>query len=350
MTISLEHGPVVLAPGEEQVFTYELYVGPKHRPHLLAAGHELARAEHAGSWFWMRGLMTALLQMLNFFHALVGNYGVAILLLTVVVRLVLYPLTHHQMKIMAHTQREMARIKPFIDEVREKHKGDPAKIQRETMAVYREHGVNPFAGLKGCLPLLLQTPIFFALFIMLRSSIELRGASWLWIEDLSDPDALFPAPWLEQMPFLGAFFGPTFNLLPVLMAVTPWASMRLSSTQASDPNQRMMMNFMPIMLTVMLFRAPAGLMIYWVAGNIWQMGHQYLTTRSVQHHEEQAEAAAASAPAGSSSEGGAPAKATSRRQSMRAALAAKRQEASKARQRAIAESPSLPRWVRRGSR
>lgn len=346
-TVALEHGAINLAPGEELAATYQLYVGPKHRPHLLAAGFDLQRAEHAASWFWMRGLMVVMLHTLNVFHGLTGNFGVAILLLTVIIRLLLYPLTHHQMQVMAKTQREMARIKPFLDEVREKHRGDPAKIQRETMAVYREHGVNPFAGLKGCLPLLLQMPIFFALFLMLRSSVELRGQGWLWIDDLSAPDALIYAPWLEGIPLIGWLLGPSINLLPILMAVTQWGSMKLSATQITDPNQRFMMNFMPLMLTVMLFRAPSGLMVYWVASNVWQMGQQYLITRSVQRHAEEAEAApAAAAP------GGKPAAAVKApvRKSAKASLNERRREAAKARQRAMAESSSLPRWARRGSR
>lgn len=344
-TIALAHGPVILDPGQEQVQTYDLYVGPKHRAHLLAAGHDLQRADYYSSWNWMRALCIGLTHLLNAFHRLVGNYGVAILLLTVLVRLLLYPLTHHQMKIMAKTQREMARIKPLLDEVREKYKGDMARIQRETMAIYREHGVNPFAGLKGCLPLLLQMPIFIALWKMLYSSIELRGAPFLWIRDLSAPDALIHAPWLEQLPLLGGFLGPSINLLPILMALTQWLTMKIGAVKIDDPNQRAMMTFMPIMLTVMLFRAPSGLMIYWVAGNIWQMGHQYLTTRTVQRHAaEEAPAAPAAAPSKARAvrPGG--------RKTLAASLAEKRREAAKARQRAIAESSSLPRWIRRGGR
>jgi YidC/Oxa1 family membrane protein insertase len=346
MTISLVHGPIVLAPGESQVTTYDLYVGPKERAHLVAAGHELSRTNFYNSWFWMRGLAILLTHTLAFFHGVLGNYGWAILFLTVLIRLMLYPLTHKQMRIMAKTQREMARIKPVIDEIREKHKGDNQKIQRETMAAYREHGVNPFAGLKGCLPLLLQMPIFFALWRMLASEIQLRGASWLWIEDLSGPDALIKAPWLEQLPLLGGFLGPSINLLPILMAVTQWMTMKLSSTQASDPNQRMMMNFMPIMLTVFLFRAPSGLMIYWVAGNIWQMGHQYLTTRALQRQEGDApEAPPTPTKPPPTGKGKRKAKHPA---SAKSVMAEKRKEAQKARRKAVSEDSSLPRWARRG--
>ncbi|MBN1477483.1 membrane protein insertase YidC [Candidatus Sumerlaeota bacterium] len=345
MTISLVHGPIVLAPGESQETTYDLYVGPKHRPHLIAAGHELSRTNFYNSWFWMRGLAILLTHTLTLFHGMVGNYGWAILILTILIRLLLYPLTHKQMRIMAKTQREMARIKPVIDEIREKYKGDHQKIQRETMAAYREHGVNPFAGLKGCLPLLLQMPIFFALWRMLASEIQLRGASWLWIEDLSGPDALIRAPWLESLPLLGGFLGPSLNLLPILMAVTQWMTMRLSSTQASDPNQRMMMNFMPIMLTVFLFRAPSGLMIYWVAGNIWQMGHQYLTTRALQRQEgDEPETALTPQPRPQSKGKGKDRRPTS----AKSILAEKRKEAQRARRKAVSEDSSLPRWARRG--
>ncbi len=340
MTVALEHPRLLLDPGQEMVATYDLYVGPKQRDRLLAAGHDLARANFHSSWFWMRGLSIFLTRTLEIFYAVIGNHGWSILLLTIVIRLLLYPLTHRQMRIMAKTQREMARVKPFINEVREKHKGDQQKIQRETMAIYREHGVNPFAGLKGCLPMLLQMPIFFALWRMLASSIELRGATWLWINDLSGPDALFAAPWLEQIPLLGGFLGPTLNLLPILMALTQWLTMKFGSARMDDPNQRAMMTFMPIMLTVMLYRAPSGLMLYWVAGNIWQMGHQLLTNRSVQHEEESAPTPPAPPSAPADKGKGKP---------KRSPLAQRREEAAKARRRAAAESKSLPRWARRGS-
>jgi YidC/Oxa1 family membrane protein insertase len=189
-------------------------------------------------------------------------------------------------------------------------------------------------------------PIFIALFMMLRSSIELRGASWLWIRDLSGPDALFHLPALEEIPLLGGFLGPSVNLLPVLMAVTQWLTMRLAPTRIDDPAQRTMMNLMPIMLTVFLYRAPSGLMIYWVAGNVWQMGHQHLTTRWVQRHTEEK-------PEPSPTPGKALAKDSKKRPGSTksfaaAALAERRRDAAKARQRLVSESSSLPRWVRRG--
>jgi YidC/Oxa1 family membrane protein insertase len=348
LTVALEQGPLILDPGQERVDTYDLYVGPKRRADLLAAGHDLQRADFYSSWNWMRALCIGLTHVLNVFHGVVGSYGWSILLLTVIVRLLLYPVTHHQMRIMAKTQRDMARVKPFIDEIREKYKGDMAKIQRETMAIYKEHGVNPFAGVKGCLPLLLQMPIFLALWKMLYSSIELRGAPFLWISDLSGPDALFHTPWLATVPLIGGFLGTSINLLPILMALTQWLTMQLGTVKIEDPNQRTMMIFMPIMLTVMLYRAPSGLMLYWVAGNIWQMGHQYLTTKHVQREAEAAEAQAPPSPPKREPPSGSPAK--SARSSLGARLAEKRREAAKAREKAIAESPSLPRWVRRGGR
>jgi YidC/Oxa1 family membrane protein insertase len=350
MTVGLESGQVTLDPGQIYTATYNLFVGPKHRPLLLAAGNQLERADYYSSWFWMRGLCIVLTKMLNVFHAVVGNYGWAILLLTVVIRLMLYPLTHRQMVIMAKTQQEMARVKPFIDEVKEKYKDEPQRMQREMMAVYKEHGVNPFAGLKGCLPLVFQMPIFIALFIVLRSSIELRGAQWLWIKDLSGPDALFPIPGLEELPLVGTFLGNSFNLLPILMAVTQWLTMKLSPTRIDDPAQRTMMSLMPIGLSVFMYRAPSGLMIYWIAGNLWQMGHQHLTTKWVQHHTEEKPASESPEPpkADHKSKHGKMAKGESATSRAKAKLAERRRDATKARQRAVSESSSLPRWVRRG--
>jgi YidC/Oxa1 family membrane protein insertase len=189
------------------------------------------------------------------FYAWAPNYGVAILLLTLLSKIVTLPLT-------LKSSRSMARMKllqPKIQAVREKYKSDPVNMNKAVMNMYREEGVNPI-GAGGCLPMILQMPVFISLFVTLRKSIELRGAPFmLWINDLSGPEALF------MLPGKILFYGPNVSLLTIIMAVTMYFQQKQTMT---DPKQRSMVILMPVIMLFMLNSMPSGLMLYWAFSNV----------------------------------------------------------------------------------
>ena len=226
--------------------TYTLYVGPKKQALLWDLG--LKDVMDFGMWRW---LCYGLVWVLNLFYALIPNYVVAIILLTILVRVLFWPLTHKSTVGM----RKMQEIQPLLKEIQAKYKGNPQRLQQETWQLYREHKVNP---LSSCLPMLIQIPVFFALFVVLRGAVELRYAPFLWIRDLSQPEALF-ASWF---PFGG------LNILPILMAATMALQSALSPSAGDKSQQRMMMVFMPIMMLVMFYNFASALSLYWTLSQV----------------------------------------------------------------------------------
>ena len=220
--------------------TYTLYVGPKKQALLWDLG--MKDVMEFGMWRW---LCYPLVWVLNLFNSLIPNYGVAIILLTILVRLIFWPLTHKSTVGM----RKMQEIQPKVKEIQKKFKDNPQRLQQEMMSVYRENHVNP---LSSCLPMLVQIPVFIALFTVLRSAVELRYAPFLWISDLAEPEALF-ASWF---PFGG------LNILPLAMA---GLTMLQSAFTPSGDNkqQQMMMIMMPLMMLFMFYNFPSGLSLYW---------------------------------------------------------------------------------------
>lgn len=227
-------------PGTPAKRSYTVYLGPKKQALLWNLG--MRDVMEFGMWRW---LCYPLVWVLNFFNALIPNYGVAIILLTILVRLVFWPLTHKS----SMGMRKMQEIQPKMKELQKKFKDNPQRLQQETWQLYRDHKVNP---LSSCLPMLVQIPVFIALFTVLRSAVELRYAPFLWISDLSEPEALF-ASWF---PFGG------LNILPLAMA---GLTMLQSAFTPSGDNsqQRMMMIMMPLMMLVMFYNFPSALSLYW---------------------------------------------------------------------------------------
>ncbi|NLG34813.1 MAG: membrane protein insertase YidC, partial [Lentisphaerae bacterium] len=164
-------------------------------------------------------------------------------LLTFIIRIVFWPLNHKSMV----STRHMQEVQPLIAALKEKYKGDPQRQQQEMMALYKEHKINPMGG---CLPMLIQIPVFFALFVVLRGAIELRFSSFLWISDLSTPENLFQ----DVLPI-------PLNILPIFMGVTMWIQQKL--TPSGDAQQQRMMMMMPVIFTVMFYSFPSGLSLYW---------------------------------------------------------------------------------------
>ena len=225
------------------VCDYSLYVGPRKMSELRKEGADHLAVMRFGTWsFFCRYL----LDLLNAIHAVVPSYGLAIIILTVLVRLVLYPFTRKSMDSM----KKMQELQPKIKALQEKYKDDKRKLQQEQMKLYAEAKVNP---LSSCLPMLVQLPIFIALFMVLRTSVELRHESFLWIRDLSEPENLFRDT-------LG--FG--LNLLPIGMAVTMTLQSRLTPTAGDPAQQKMMTVLMPVMMLVMCYPFASALGLYWV--------------------------------------------------------------------------------------
>jgi YidC/Oxa1 family membrane protein insertase len=229
------------------------YVGPKQFDTLRAVDGELVRAIDYGMFAW---LVIPLLNALKWIHGYTGNYGSAIIALTVLINLVMFPLRHKSMVSMRKTQALQPKIKAIQDRYADLSMTDPAKqkMNTEVMNLYRENGVNPAAG---CVPMLLTFPVLFAFYAMLSQSIELRGADFgLWIHDLSAHDPYY--------------------VTPILMGVTMlWQQWMMPAT--GDPSQRQMMMVMPFIFTAMFLRLPSGLAIYYLVSNVLQVAQQYLT-------------------------------------------------------------------------
>jgi YidC/Oxa1 family membrane protein insertase len=212
-----------------------------------------------------------LLAVLNWFYGYIPNYGLGIIFLTILVRVAMYPLTLKSMKSM----KKMQLLGPEIEELKTKYSDNAQEMNKKMMELYKERGVNP---LGGCLPMLLQMPVFIALYRMLWTAYELRGAPFFWwINDLSQPDRLFHLPWMKQVPFLGMF--EYFNLLPILMGVAMVVSQKVMpvSGPAQNPQQKLMMNIMPVFFSFVCYRMYSGLSLYILTSTVLGMVQQKFT-------------------------------------------------------------------------
>jgi len=262
---------VELAPGLSHTREFEVYLGPTQMQALQAAWPGLDSVLEFFTWFgildWFAKL---LLSILNWFHGnVIANYGLAIIFLTFVVRLVLLPLTWKSMKSM----KKMQKLAPEMEAIR-KELGDdnPQELNKRMWALYQERGVNP---LGGCFPLLLQMPIFIALYRMLWSAFELRGAPFFgWITDLSEPDRFYRFPF--EIPVFFTTID-AFNLLPIIMGITMWISTKIMPTgPVQNQQQKIIMTLMPIMLTVFCYNLASGLSLYILTSTLLGIGQNYL--------------------------------------------------------------------------
>jgi YidC/Oxa1 family membrane protein insertase len=243
---------------------YTLYVGPKDLEIMKAIGRDLEKSIYFGYFAF---ISIPLLYLLHFSHQFTASYGIDIILLTVFVKILMAPLTHKSFVSM----KRMQKLQPQMERIKQKFQNDKEKMNKEIMELYRRNKVNPIGG---CLPMLLQFPIFIGLYQALLTPIQLRHAPFLWIKDLSQPD------W-KSLPFelpswLGGEFG--FPVLTLLMGASMFAQQWMTPT-AGDPNQRRMMLMMPVIFTVMFVTFPAGLTIYWLVNNILSIAQQYLINR-----------------------------------------------------------------------
>jgi len=260
---------ITAVPGLPLKLKFHIYLGPQQLQVINGVYREWGAVINYGIFDFFG---QAILQTLEFIQRLVGNWGWAIILLSVLVFLVLFPLTLKQMRSM----KEMQILQPKIEELRKKYKDNPQKLNQETMALYKEHKVNP---LGGCLPMLLQMPILFALYQVLMRSVALRGAEFLWIKDLSMPDRMFILP--QSIPVIGN----EINILPILMTIGMFLQQKMSTVkQCSDSStaqqQKIMMIIMPVMFLVFFYHLPAGLVLYWVVNSTLMMTYQFKVMRA----------------------------------------------------------------------
>lgn len=264
----VESAPFIIPSERESIQRYLFYIGPldANRIKLLDAG-----LEDAVNYGIFDGISKVLLGTLRFFHKVVRNWGFAIICLTILVNVILYPLTRKSYKSM----KAMQDLQPHIDKLRNSHKDNPQKMNRELMELYRKYKVNP---LGGCLPMLFQMPIFIALYHALMRSIELRGANFLWIKDLSKPDGV-------PLPFSLPIIGNSINILPILMMLAMIAQQKISTHTTSEMSdqqrqQQQMMLMMPVVFVIIFYALPSGLVLYWLVNTVLMMVHQYHIKRS----------------------------------------------------------------------
>jgi len=253
--------PIKVAPSEKVTSSYFLYMGPHELEILKHFGKNLDKAVNFG---WTDIIARPLLYLLRFCHKYVHNYGIAIILLTIIIKILFWPLTHKSYKSM----KEMQKLQPRLAKLREKYKGNKEQMNKEMMALYKTYKVNPMGG---CLPMIIQIPVFFALYRILGDSIELRHAPFmLWINDLSAPDRLFHFAF--KIPFMSPPYG--IPVLTLLMGASMFIQQKMTPTPG-DPSQAKFMMFLPIIFTVMFINFPSGLVLYWLVNNILSIGQQY---------------------------------------------------------------------------
>lgn len=252
--------PVSLSPDTHAAIGYAAYIGPKEMDILAAQGAHLEDSINLG---WFTFLAKPFLMAMNFLYSYIPNYGLVIILLTIIIKILFHPLTKKSM----NSMKEMQKVQPQIAALREKYKNDKEKMSKELMELYKRYKINPVGG---CLPMILQIPVFIALYNVLGASIELRHAPFLlWIKDLSAPDRLFLIP--ATIPFAGGYaFGP----LPILMGATMLIQQKMTPS-TMDPAQAKMMLIMPIVFTFMFLNFPSGLVLYWLVNNVLSIAQQY---------------------------------------------------------------------------
>ncbi len=303
VSVAMFARPFTVSPNGAVSQSFRVFAGPKTEDALRPYEAEDLATYRKGWNIWVIGpassfmaryVITPLLDKIYGLTSVVahilgferGSFGIAIILLTITVRLALFPLSRKQ----ASSAKKMQDLQPQLTALREKYKDDKEKIGRETMDLYRQHGVNPMGG---CLLALIQMPIFFGLWQALNNTVALRGARFLWIDNLAAPDQLFAFP--TELPFLG----PYFNLLPFLVVGLMLVHMKLFSPPATTPEQEMsqkMMKYMMVVMAFFFYRVPSGLGIYFITSSSWAIAERLLLPKELRTYRP--------APSPKSDEGG----------------------------------------------
>ena len=233
------------------------YIGPKNYEVLKSIDPVLTNAVEYG---WFTFAAKPLFALLSYLHGIFGNWGWSIIALTIIIRLILYPLTYKGMVSM----QKMKEISPKIKEIQAKYKGDPQRMNAAVMEMYKKHGANP---LGGCLPMLLQIPVFFAIYRVLLNAEELQGAPWiLWIDDLSRMDPYF--------------------VLPILMGASMFFQQKMSANNFTDPFQEKVFKFLPVIFTFFFMTFPSGLVLYWFVNNLFSIMQQFIVNQQFKNAKD----------------------------------------------------------------
>lgn len=259
VTIGKEKDPLLFVKGGED-FKLSGYIGPKEYVKLNAINPELTDVIEYGFFTF---ISKPLFSLLAFLHGIFGNWGWAIVGMTIIVRLVLYPLTYKGMVSM----NKLKELAPKVKELQKKYGDDKQKLNMHMMELYKKNGANPMGG---CLPIILQIPVFFAVYRVLQNAIELKGAAWiLWVNDLAIKDPYF--------------------ILPILMGITMFLHQRITPTTFTDPMQEKIMKFLPLIFTFFFVTFPAGLTLYWFTNNLASIVQQFYVNKlfAKHNHEEQ---------------------------------------------------------------
>ncbi|MCL1985951.1 MAG: membrane protein insertase YidC [Betaproteobacteria bacterium] len=257
--VALERPDTLVNPGEAKTLELAYWYGPKDRVLLKDAPNNLVQSINLGMFSI---IALGLMWLMDFFHTYVGNWGIAIILLTVVIKILFWPLTAKSYKSM----EKMKKLNPMMQKIREKYANDKESMNKELMGLYKTYGVNPASG---CVPILVQLPVFFGLYQALMTALELRhssfithfpGTDWLWLADLSTKD-------------------PT-HIAPLLMGVTMFIQQKLTPA-AGDPTQQKIMMLMPVVFTFLFLNFPSGLVVYWLVNNVLSIAQQWMMLRKV---------------------------------------------------------------------
>lgn len=258
-----------LNPGDSRTLTYDLYLGPKEFSRLRALGEHKERVMHYDEipiFGWLFGwaikpLASWLIMGLVFLEGKIGNFGLAIILITILIRLLIWPVYAKS----ARSMKRMSKLTPMMKDLKEKYGDDPQKLNEETMKLYRTYNINP---LGGCLPMFIQLPVFLAFYRMLWSAVELRHESFLWVDDLAMPDTMFMIPGL----------GIPFNLLPILMGLTSFIQIAITP-KTGDKTQQMIFMLMPVIFLVICYNFAAALSLYWTTSNAFSILQTWLMNK-----------------------------------------------------------------------
>ena len=237
--------PLIFVQGTDKLHL-NAYIGPKESKVLEAINPELTDAIEFG---WFTFLSTPFFKVLLWINDYVGNWGWAIIIFTILVKTILFPLSYKGMMSM----QKLKDLAPKMKEIKEKYKGDPGKMNAQMMEMYKKHGANPMGG---CLPLILQIPVFFALYRVLLNAVELEGAPWIF--------------WIENLALMDPYF-----VLPVLMGASMWFQQRITPSNFTDPLQEKIFKWFPVIMMVFFIYFPSGLVLYWLVNNLFTIGQQY---------------------------------------------------------------------------
>lgn len=256
-----EDNPVVYFDGLQNI-KFNGYIGQKNYKTLKSIDPVLTNAIEYG---WFTFASKPLFALLSWLHGIFGNWGWSIIALTAIIRFVLYPLTYKGMVSM----QKMKDLAPKIKELKERYKGDPQRLNQATMDMYKKNGANP---LGGCLPMLMQIPVFFAIYRVLLNAVELQGAPWiLWIEDLSRMDPYY--------------------IMPLLMGASMFLQQRMTPNNFSDPMQEKVMKWLPVIFTFFFVTFPSGLVLYWFVNNLFSILQQFIVNQQFKNAKDALKAA-----------------------------------------------------------